>query len=240
MSKEVDIGKCFADAWDLYKNNFGIMILSTLIATLVGSLTCGILYAPLFVGLFWIIDRLMKNDAEKPTAGDVFKGMSKFGPAFICLILFTVIYAIAGAIPVIGVIAAYIISPMMMFALMYIAFEDMDAIAAIKRVFQELFSGDLLMPVVVGLLAGLVGSIGAIACVIGMFFTMPLTGIIYVCAYYQIKGENEDIMDAEIVSSEESTTGETQPDATPPQAPQSGEQAKEDSDDEKDDEKPTS
>ena len=223
MSKEVDIGKCFGDSVELYKGNFGILILGTLLASLIGSLTCGILYAPMCVGLFLIIDRLLKNDSEKPAAGDVFKGMSKFGPSFICFLLFAVVYAIACAVPVIGPIAAWITSPLLMFALIYITFEDMDAIAAIKRVFKELFSGELLMPVLVGILAGLAGGLGAIACGIGVIFTMPITAVVYVCAYYQMKGGSDDILDAEVVSTDESSTGETQPDAVPPPPPASAE-----------------
>lgn len=217
MNKDIDIGKAFKDAIDLYKSNFGILILSTLLATLIGSLTCGILYAPMFVGLFLIIDRLIKNDPEKPAAGDVFKGMSKFAPSFICFILFAVVSAIACAVPVIGPIAAWISTPLLMFALIYITFEDMDAIAAIKRVFSELFSGDLLMPVLVGILAGLAGGVGALACGIGIFFTMPITGVVYIYTYYQMKGGSDDILDAEVVSTDESTTGETQP--IPPETP---------------------
>ena len=216
MSKDVDVGKAFSDAIALFKGNFGTLVLSTLLAGLIGSLTCGILYAPMFVGLFLIIDRLIKNDPEKPTAGDVFKGMGKFAPSFICFILFAVVYAIACAVPVIGPIAAWITSPLLMFALIYITFEDMDAIAAIKRVFKELFSGELLMPVLIGILAGLAGGIGVIACGIGVIFTMPITSVIYIITYYQMKGGKDDILDADIVPSDESTTGETQPDAVPP------------------------
>ncbi len=220
MNKKIDIGKSFSDGFNLYKNNFGIMLLGTLLATLIGSLTCGILYAPLLVGLFWVVDRLYTKDENIPTAGDIFKGMSKFGPAFICFILFIIIYSIACLVPVLGLIAAYIASPMMIFALMYIGFEDMEPIAAIKRVFQELFSGALLMPVLIGFLAGLAGGIGAIACGIGVIFTIPIVPAVYLCTYYQMKESNDDILDAEIVSTDDaSTTAETQADSTPPKPP---------------------
>jgi len=199
MKKEIDLGKCFTDSWELYKNNLGILISSTLIAFLVGSLTCGVLYAPLFIGLFWIVDRLFKNDSEKPAAGDLFKGFSKFAPSLICFIIFAVIYAIACALPIVGPLVALAASPLMMYALMYIAYEDMDAIGAFKRVFQELFSGYLLMPVVIGFLAGLAGSVGGLLCGIGVIITAPITFVIYVCAYHQMKA-NSDIEDAEIVS----------------------------------------
>jgi hypothetical protein len=215
MSKEVDLGQCFKEGWELYKANFAILVLSTLIAGLVGVLTCGILYAPLTIGVLWIIDRIRKGDPQKPAAGDVFKGMSKFGPSFLCFIIFMIIFSIASAVPIIGQIASFVASPLIMFALMYIAFEDLDAIEAIKRVCNELFSGKLLMPVVIGILAGLASSVGALACGVGVFLTLPLAPAIYVCTYYQMKEKNEDILDAEVVAMDDSPTGDTRPETTP-------------------------
>jgi uncharacterized membrane protein len=239
MSKEIDLAKCFGEGWKLYKNNLGILILSSLLAAVVGSFTCGILYPPMFVGLFLIIDRLMKQDPEKPVAGDIFKGMSKLAPALICYIIFIVVITIACAVPVVGQIAALVATPLMMFAFLYITFEDMDAIEAIKRVFQELFSGKLLMPVVIGVLAGMAGSVGAIACVIGIFVTMPFTPVVYMITYREMCNNNDDdILDAEIVSTDESTTGETQPETAPPKAPAAPESA-EIADEASDDEPPT-
>lgn len=234
MSKGIDLGKCFGDGWQLYKNNLGILILSSLLAALVGTFTCGILYPPVIVGMFLIIDRLMKNDPEKPVASDIFKGMSKLAPALICYLIFFVVIAIVCALPVVGQIAALIASPLMMFALLYITFEDMDAIPAIKRVFQELFSGELLMPVVIGVLAGMAGAVGAVACIIGVFVTMPFTPVVYMIAYREMCNK-DDILDAEIVSTDESTTGETQPETAPPKppvTPESTESADEDAADE--------
>ena len=228
MSKEVDLGKCFSEAWELYKSNLGILILSSLVAGLVGLVTCGILSAPLAIGVLWIIDRIRRNDPEKPSAGDVFKGMSKFGQAFLCFIIFVVVFSIAGAVPIIGQIVSFVASPLIMFAFLYIAFEDMDALGAFKRVFSELFSGKLLMPVVVGILAGMAGSVGALACGIGLIVTMPFTPVVYVCTYYQMKEGDDDIIDAEVVASDETPTGETKPEAIPTEADDSAESSDED------------
>ena len=72
MKKEIDIGRCLSDGWKLYKDNFALIFVSSLLASVVGMLTCGILWAPLSIGLLWIIDRIIKDDAQVPTAGHVF------------------------------------------------------------------------------------------------------------------------------------------------------------------------
>jgi hypothetical protein len=184
-------------------------------------------------GYFILINRLLTNDPDKPTAGDVFKGMQKFGPAFVSVLLFIIAASIASCVPVLGQIASYVGSPLLMFALMFIAFEDLGAIDAFKKVFTDLFSGKLLMPVLLGVLASLISGLGVLVCVVGVLFTSAYAMTLYVCAYRDMKMLNkDDILDAEVVSVDESTTGETQPDAVPPQAPSKKEESAEIVDDE--------
>ena len=199
MKKEFDIGKCFSEGWDLYKGNMGVLILGYLIVSVISGFTLGILSGPLLVGYFMIVDRLIKNDPEKPGAGDVFKGMSKFGPAFVAMLLFIVVAMVASLLPVIGQIAAYIISPLLMFTIMFITFEDLGVIDAFKKVIKGVTSGEMLMPIVLGILANLVGGVGAFLCLIGIIFTMPFAMTLYVCAYRQMT-DGGDIIDAEVVS----------------------------------------
>lgn len=204
MKKEFNIGKCFNAGWELYKNNMGILILGYLIVAVLSSLTFGILAAPLMVGYFWIVDRLIKNDPVKPDAGDIFKGFSKFGPAFIAFILFIVVAAVANLIPVLGQIATLLVSPLLMFTLMHIAYDDMEAIDAFKKVFNGLTTGEMLMPVVMGIIAGFVAGAGILVCCVGVFFTAPLAMTLYVYAFKQMKGE-DNIIDAEIIDDNEPT-----------------------------------
>jgi len=102
MKKEFDISKCFSDGWELFKNNMSVLILGYLIVAVISGLTLGVLAGPLLVGYLWMVDRLIKNDPEKPSAGDVLKGMSKFGPAFVVCLLFIVVGLVANLLPVIG------------------------------------------------------------------------------------------------------------------------------------------
>ncbi len=208
MKKEFDIGKCFSEGWALFQKNMGVLILGYLLVSVVSFFTCFILFGPLLVGFFLMVDRLIKNDPEKPNAGDVFKGMSKFGAAFVAVILFVVVAMIAGVIPVIGQIASYVVSPLLMFTIMYIAFEDLGTVDAFKKVINGITSGEMLMPVLLGIIANLIGGAGLLLCLVGGLFTMPFAMTLYVCAYQQMKS-GDGILDAEIIM-----------DTAPPHAPE--------------------
>lgn len=204
MKKEFDIGKCFSDGWALFKDNMGILIVGYLLVLVLSALTFGILAAPLLVGFFWMVDRLIKNDPIKPSAGDVFKGFSKFGPAFVAYLLFIVVGLVASIIPVIGQIATFVISPLLMFALMHVAFEDLGAVDAFKKVINGVTSGEMLMPVVMGIIANLVGGAGVLLCCVGIVFTAPLAMTLYVCAYKRMNADG-NITDAEIIEDYKTT-----------------------------------
>jgi len=201
MSKELDIGRCFSDGWEIYKSNMGLLILAYLVAGLVAVFTFGILMGPLTVGLVLIVDRLIKKDSNKPVVGDIFKGMDKFAASFVCILLFVVMSLIVSIIPIIGQLASLVISPLLMYSLMYIAYEDLGAVDAVKKTIHGLVSGKMLMPVLLGVLAGLVGGLGAVLCGVGVIFTAPFAVVLYVCAYHQMQ-EGDDITDAEVIDAQ--------------------------------------
>ncbi|MDA3925316.1 MAG: hypothetical protein PF904_11530 [Kiritimatiellae bacterium] len=224
MSKELDIGKCFNDGWAIYKSNMGLLILANLVVGLVSIFTIGILAGPLTVGMFLIISRLLKSDPDKPSVGDVFKGMDKFGAALVCMLIFIVVAMIASVVPIIGQLATLVISPLLMFSLMYVAYEDLNAVDAFKKIIQGVMSGKMLMPILLGIIAGLIGGLGSLACGIGALFTAPFAAVLYVCAYQQMK-EGDDIIDAEIVSTESTEAPPVAPVADPVPEAESTEEA---------------
>jgi hypothetical protein len=55
------------------------------------------------------------------------------------------------------------------------------AVDAIKKVFELTKSGEFTVPLVFAVIASLVGGLGAVACGIGVFFTLPLTYCLMAC-----------------------------------------------------------
>jgi len=79
-AKKLDIGKCFTDAWEVYKVNILILILSALIFQVISLFTLLILSGPLFGGYCFMTMNAMRKADKKVELNDMFKMMGKFWP----------------------------------------------------------------------------------------------------------------------------------------------------------------
>ena len=152
---KVDIGGWLTETWELYKANFGLMLVATLVAALLVGLTCGVLAGPMFAGLTLVILRVSRRSEPAPQIGDVFKGFDFFLQSLLLVVVLAVVYMALSFIPVIGGLAGLLISPLVMFA----------------------------MPLVVSLLGSVISSLGALLCGIGVILTAPFGAILTVVAY---------------------------------------------------------
>jgi hypothetical protein len=192
----VKIGDAISEGWNIYKGNFGLVFLGCLITLLVSAVSCNICIGPLFCGMFMMLARIVKKSEPKPEVGDVFKGFDKFLPAFllvlVCGICYFVLQCILLMIPVVGwillLIVAFAYGPILTWALMLVANRDMKWTEAVGFVLKSTFNGKFTMPIVLGILAGIIGGAGIVVCGIGLLFTMPLALCIYAAAYEQVFG----------------------------------------------------
>ena len=192
----VKIGDAISEGWNIYKGNFGLVFLGCLIIWLVSAVSCNICIGPLFCGMFMMLARIVKKSEPKPEVGDVFKGFDKFLPAFllvlVCGICYFVLQCILLMIPVVGwillLIVAFAYGPILTWALMLVANRDMKWTEAVGFVLKSTFNGKFTMPIVLGILAGIIGGAGIVVCGIGLLFTMPLALCIYAAAYEQVFG----------------------------------------------------
>jgi len=79
-AKKLDIGKCFTDAWEVYKVNILILILSALIFQVISLFTLLILSGPLFGGYCLMTMNAMRKADKKVELNDMFKMLGKFWP----------------------------------------------------------------------------------------------------------------------------------------------------------------
>jgi hypothetical protein len=191
---KMEIGAEFGKGWRLFQANMGVLIVGGILMAVVSAVTCGLLSGPLMVGLLLMAQRLLKNDPVKPQAGDVFKGFDSFVQALLLMVIVIVAVMVLSMLPIIGQLASLVVSAVMMWALAFIAFEKATAVDAIKKVFELTKSGEFTVPLVFAVIASLVGGLGAIACGIGVFFTLPLTYCLMACCYETLfSGEPEVI-----------------------------------------------
>lgn len=173
----------------------GVLIVGGILATVVSAVTCGLLAGPLMVGMLLIAQRLLKNDPVKPQAGDVFKGFDSFVQALLLSVIATVAIMVLSILPIIGQLAGLIVCAVMMWALVFIAYEKATAIDAIKKVFELAKSGSFTVPLVFAVIASLIGSLGAIVCVVGIFFTLPLTYCLMACCYATLFSGDPEVIE---------------------------------------------
>jgi hypothetical protein len=193
---QVNFGNWIEKGFILYKDNFGTLVLASILVLVLSVVTVGILAGPMIAGLSIVILDLLNKKEPKPEAGKVFKGFDYFLNSF----LFTVVWGLAiivgslilGIIPLIGQLAsiffAYAAQAYLMFGFFLIVDGQMDFQAASKESINTVktnfwpFFG-------LSAVAGIIGSIGAVACGIGIVFTIPIQGCILAVAYREVYGK---------------------------------------------------
>jgi len=194
---QVDLGNWIKDGFDLYKDNFGILVLVSLIAGILSCVTFFILAGPMSAGIILITLRIYDRNDPKPEIGDLFKGFGFFLQTLLFLIVWGILIFLAstilGLIPIIGIIASICVqvaaNAFLMFALFLIVDQQMDfwpasmeSINVVKTNFWP-FLG-------LSLIAGVLGGIGAIVIGFGIIFTLPLYFCIITVAYRKAVGRD--------------------------------------------------
>ncbi len=186
-------GDWIKEGFEIYKNNLVVLILSSLIAFILTGFTLGILGGPMFAGLINMVLRLRDGDQPPPVVGDVFKGFQFFLPSFLFVIVWglgiLVGATILSVVPCLGqllsICLAVAASGFLMFGLYLIVDRNMEfwpaSMASFEKVKPQVF------PYLgLAVVAGIIGQIGALACGIGAFATMPIYFCIIAVVYRDV------------------------------------------------------
>ncbi|MCD6294687.1 MAG: hypothetical protein J7M20_07135 [Deltaproteobacteria bacterium] len=190
---DVKFGEWIEEGFNLYKENFGILVLVSLIAVIVSAITVGALAGPMAAGVLLIVFQLQDRKEPKPEVGTLLKGFDFFLNSF----LFFVVWGIAiflvslvlGLVPCIGQVASlfviFVAHALLMFGMFLIVDRNMEFWPAsvesfnmVKRNFWPFLGFSIV--------SNLIGSIGAVACGIGVVFTLPIQVCILMVAYREI------------------------------------------------------
>ena len=190
---QVKFSEWIEDGFNLYKDNFKTLVLATIFVVVITSVTAFILAGPMLAGLAFVTLELRDKKMPKPEAGGVFKGCDYFVHSFLFAAVWGIGILIAsvilGVIPVIGHLASLIVvyaaQAFLMFGLFLIVDKQMDfrsaslqSINTVKTNFWPFFG--------LSVVAGFIGSIGAIAFGIGIVFTIPIQACILTVAYREV------------------------------------------------------
>jgi hypothetical protein len=190
---EVKFGEWIERGFNLYKENIATLILATVVAVILSSVTLGILAGPMFAGLLFITLGLLDGTDPKPEVGSLFKGFDYFLNSFLFVVVWGLAIVIASSIislvPCIGlfvsIFVSYAAGALLMFGLFLIVDKrmefwpaSMESIEIVKTSFWP-FLG-------LTVVTSIIGSIGAIACGIGVVVTIPIQACILTVAYRDV------------------------------------------------------
>jgi uncharacterized membrane protein len=189
----VKLGKWIEEGFNLYKNNFGTLVLASVIALVLSTITIGILTGPMIAGLIIVALQFLRKQEPKPDAGRVFRGFNFFLNSFLFMVIWGLAILMGSFIlslfPVIGQLLslffAYSAQAFLMFGLYLIVDKQMnfwpasmESIHTVKANFWP-FLG-------LSAIASIIGSIGVIAFGIGIVLTIPIQVCILAVAYQEI------------------------------------------------------
>lgn len=193
LKYDAKFGDWIQQGFLVFKDNWTMLTVASLLSVGVSVVSLGILAGPLMAGLTMIALALVDKKEPKPVAGDVFKGFQFFLPAFLFfLVWYAIVIGITTALSVVicvGQIAQLAVSfglmPLLMFGIYLIVDQKMDFMAATKES-MAIVKPHFLPLLALYVVAGIISSLGLIACCIGIFASIPIGPIILACAYRDI------------------------------------------------------
>ncbi len=166
-----DIGTCVSAGFSGLKKDPITHIVATLLVGIVGGVSAGLLSGPMFVGYMRMIK--IEDEGGKAEIADVFKGFDDFVPALLAVLLSSIIVSVGFMFCILPGLLLMALVPT---AAYLVAVGEKDGVNAIKRAFSAV-KENLLGAFICSLILGIVGSLGAILCGIGIIITMPITFI---------------------------------------------------------------
>ena len=197
---DVKFGEWIEQGFNLYKENFGILVLASLIAVIVSSITVGILAGPMAAGVLLIVFQLYDRKESQPEVGTLFRGFDFFLNSFLFFVVWGiavfVVSLILGLVPCIGQLASlfvvFVAHALLMFGLFLIVDRNMEfwpaSVASFNMVKRNFWSF-----LGFSIVSNLIGGIGAVACGIGVVFTLPIQVCILTVAYREIFNGEENL-----------------------------------------------
>ena len=190
---DVKFGEWIEAGFNLYKNNFSILVLASIIALVLTTITIGILAGPMLAGLAIVTLQLLRKEHPEPDAGKVFRGFDYFLNAFLFMLIWGTAILVGSLIlqifPIIGQLLSlffvYAAQAFLMFGIFLIVDKQMnfwpasmESIQTVKANFWP-FLG-------LSTVASIIGSLGAIAFGIGIALTIPIQACILAVAYRDV------------------------------------------------------
>jgi uncharacterized membrane protein len=215
------VGGCVSEAFEATKSNFGLLLGVGIL-----SMACFVVAGITIIGYFifvpviaWGCIKFLLNviDGEAKFS-DMFSGFSHFGTVLgrmlwlgIILVLISLVGAsvqiigdvaefpelwLAGA--VINLIFSIFVTVRLNFAIFFAVDQDATATESLRMSWNST-SGLVLSTFILALVSTLINFLGALCFLVGLFFTIPMSYLMWVSAYRQMVGTSDDGADTVLV-----------------------------------------
>ncbi len=174
----LDLGKVLSDTFDSYKADTPTHLLATLVTLVLSSVSLNLLAGTMQVGYMRMMDKRSRGEAIE--VGDVFSGFDSFPTSLALMILWGIMMAIG---IMLCVIPALLVAPLGPIALYLVAKGESNPVTALQRAWDYV-RPELGMAVLGSIALGVIGSIGAVACYVGIFLTLP---VLYIGGYHMAR-----------------------------------------------------
>jgi uncharacterized membrane protein len=173
------------DSWQLFREHALTFVLASVLTSLLGALSLGLLAGPLIVGMFSLVRRARQGEAVR--VEQLFERFDSFVPSAIALLLVALAAGVGFLLLVLpGVLVLLFAS----YALQAIAYERLQAVAALKRsvaIARAHFLTTLLLAAAMSVLQSVGGSV-----VFGLLLSTPLSFIASALAYERLAASAPD------------------------------------------------
>lgn len=186
--RDINLGNWISRAWDLVTAELGAFIILGFIWLIVVGVTSGtvigefLVMGPLTVGLFLVIFEKMRCKDVK--IGDIAKGFNYFVAAVLADIL---VWVFIGVGLMFCIIPGLIVAAFYLFTPAFIADKNLDFWEAMEAS-RKLAKDHLFEMIIFAIILGLINVVGALVCVVGLIFTIPLTKAAIAIAYDDLVG----------------------------------------------------
>ena len=176
QQSNIKLGDWLSGGWQVYKENWALMSVATLIGGFLSSVTAGILGGPLLMGIIMMAFKTMRG--ERREIGDLFRWEGRFLQSLLAFLIFAAVPAgLFKAGGVFLVLSLIVVDPLatigLAFTLGLILDRNVDVATAISEVAHTIFKRDGFMWWVVGLVFATISVAGFGCGGIGLLVTLP-------------------------------------------------------------------
>jgi hypothetical protein len=178
VSNKIALGDWLTGGWQVYKENWLLLSMASLLGGLVGVCTLGVLAGPLLMGIFAMAFKTMKG--EQPIMQDLFSWHGRFLQSFLAFLIFFVAYVgLAGLgsansfFRLISLAATPFLAMLLGLTISHILERGEDVVNSVNEMVRTVFSRDWFSWWLVGVVISAITAGGAVLCGAGVLITLP-------------------------------------------------------------------